>query len=245
MNITNSKGTIIKDMQSWEKGFREVDNELHWKQGRSAYALAEHFTSPRIEDSEGLRLIRTALEDFGLRNIDFGKAYIEYETMFDNFQNGRVHDLVLWGKSSNNRSVVTCIESRVDESFGSTVKEIYRKGINHVPNSKVLIRIHMLASFLNIDFGTILDLRYQLLTYLVGSIIEGWKADGAYVYMPVIVYKTKLYDEEKGNENKNDYMNFIKKLGFWSHGVSGADMTFRNNICGVDVITSYIEINKR
>ena len=55
MRITNKIGTIIRDINSWETAFKEVDSEKHWRKERSAYSLSNHFTSPNIISSNGIK----------------------------------------------------------------------------------------------------------------------------------------------------------------------------------------------
>ena len=55
MRITNKYGTVVADIESWEKSFKEVDDAKHWEEGRSAMSLAQYFSLPNIEQSNGMK----------------------------------------------------------------------------------------------------------------------------------------------------------------------------------------------
>jgi hypothetical protein len=96
VKITNKKGTIIKDITSWGNAFKEVDDAKHWKEGRSAMSLAQYFSLPNIEQSNGIKLITELVEAYGFKEFKPIRAEIEYESRFDKYNGkGRMHDLVI------------------------------------------------------------------------------------------------------------------------------------------------------
>ena len=126
MRITNKNGTVISDIKSWEEAFKEVDSPCHWKDGRSANALANHFVSPNVEFSEGISVLKNNLSKFGLNNVVMSHAEIEHESRFDKFRgNGRIQDMVIWANNENT-PIVICVEAKVDECFNNSISDAYK-----------------------------------------------------------------------------------------------------------------------
>jgi hypothetical protein len=244
MRITNENGTVVTDIESWEDAFKEVDEAKHWKEGRSAKSLAQYFSLPNIDQSNGIKLIKEYVDICGFKNFEPIRARIEHESRFDKFRGkGRMHDMVIWGNEGK-RHLVICIEAKVDEPFGSSVSEAYRKSVEYVnknPRSKRSQRIKDLCEkYYKIDVNDITSdthIRYQLLHYLAGSITEARSCNDV-VFMPIMVFKTNKYNKE--NDNKKDYEVFIKSMNFVL--LNSEKEIYKNNIDGVDVYMTYIEI---
>ena len=246
MRITNKNGTVVTDIESWEDAFKEVDEAKHWKEGRSAKSLAQYFSLPNIDQSNGIKLIKEYVDICGFKNFEPIRARIEHESRFDEFRGkGRMHDMVIWGNGGG-RHLVICIEAKVNESFGNFVSKAYRESEEYVkknPRSKRKERIEKLCkNYYKIDVNKIVpdttDIRYQLLHYLAGSITEG-KSCNDVVLMPIIVFKTKKYN--KTNDNKVDFNAFVKLMNFELVN-SEKWVYYKKNIDGVDVYMTYIEI---
>lgn len=244
MRITNKNGTVVADIESWEDAFKEVDEAKHWKEGRSAKSLAQYFSLPNIDQSNGIKLIKEYVDICGFKNFEPIRARIEHESRFDKFKGkGRMHDMVIWGNGGGCHLVI-CIEAKVDEPFGSLVSEAYRESIEYVnknPRSKRLQRIKDLCEkYYKIDVNDITSdtgIRYQLLHYLAGAITEARSCNDV-VFMPIMVFKTNKYNKE--NYNKKDYEVFIKSMNFVL--LNSEKEIYKNNIDGVDVYMTYIEI---
>lgn len=240
MNITNKKGTILRDLESWRKGFIEVDTELHWQKGYSAYSLAEF-----ILNHNGLHLINNLLQEVSDKKYNISsaiKACIEHESKFDNYRRGRMQDLAIFGE---NGTFFIGVEAKVDETFGGTIQEAYNDGVKEKeenPNSKKTQRVlELVKKYYNQNDITeeIGKYRYQLLHYLAGSMAENYKL----VLMPVIVFHTKECPIVNGPNNKQDYINFMKSLNFKESHTKDGYMAFYNNIDGIEIYSFYIEIN--
>lgn len=247
MRITNKNGFVINDINSWEKAFKEVDSEpKHWRVGRSAHALATHFTSPNIISSNGVKDLTSNLSKFGLTNVVMSHAEIEHESRFDKYRGkGRMQDLVIWAKNKD-LPIVICIEAKVDECFNNNIPDAYesaKKNLEKNPNSKAKQRIEDLCSkyYSGEKMEELSHIRYQLLYYLAGSLTEAKKINGV-VYMPVIVYHTSLFDRISGKKNKKDYIAFMESLKFCRIETDDETLMYKNNIFGIMVYSSYIEV---
>lgn len=245
MRITNKNGTIIDSFESWKEAFVEVDNEKHWSEGRSACSLAKHFTGPNMENSYGIKELKESLCLFGIDNVQFTHGEIEHESRFDKYRGkGRMQDLILWGHAE--QPIVVCVEAKVDETFGNTINDAYKKAGDIVkckPNSKAKDRIEDLCKEFYTDSPTssaCSDLRYQLIYYLAGSLKEAIKVKGK-LFMPVMVFHTDNFNKEAGDENLKDYIKFIESIGFSKINV-GKNPLYRNVIDDIEVFSAYIEI---
>ncbi|MEE1097778.1 MAG: hypothetical protein U0K83_05555, partial [Bacteroidales bacterium] len=226
-----------------------VDKEKNWEEGRSACTLAKYFTTPNIEESDGIKKIKEYFEALGFSNPRFEYAEIEHPSPFDKYSRPRMQDLVIKGESEKGR-ILACIEAKVDEKFGNEVlNQAYKKAKQDkikYPNSNRQNRIEELCDkYLNVSaesikFGDENNIRYQLLHYLAGSICEANEKDNV-VFMPIMVFKTDEYNKKKGDRNREDYDRFIKALKF---EMCNEEKQIRKRTFGnVDVYISYIEID--
>ena len=237
MQIFNSKGSLITDMQSWEHAFKEVDSAKHWKPGYSAHALAKHFTSPSVEDSHGLVFLKQNLTNFGYSDIIFETGKIEHESTLDEFGKGRLHDLFIRGKTGN-RNLLVYVEAKVNESFGLTTEKTIFERLKNSPDSKIRQRIDRIADLLSLEYEDVQTLRYQLLTYIIGALNEAGITEEPIVYLPVISYKTENYDFMHSLNNMEDYITAMESLGFHRYNIDGTIM-FENEYYTIPVISSY------
>ena len=143
----------------------------------------------------------------------------EFAARFDAYRNPAQLDLAIWGTASEGSSLFVGVEAKVHEPFGQdTVETRYHAALRQQENnrgSRAPERLRGLVSRYSpgdVDkglerFGPV---RYQLLTGTTGAL-------GAYQDVSVfhvLVFKTALYDEAKGEQNPLDYQMFIE----WAHG---------------------------
>ena len=250
MKISNKKKQLITNLESWKTAFIEVDPKGNWEEGRSACTLAKYFTTPNIEESYGIKKIKEYFEALGFSNQRFESAEIEHPSPFDEYSSPRMQDLVIWGESKKGR-ILVCIEAKVDEEFGDVLNQAYKDAkqeFDKNPNSKSKrkARIEELCKkYLNVSAESINsepenNIRYQLLYYLAGSICEA-KEYGNVVFMPIMVFKTDMYNETEGKRNSEDYKQFINALDFKE--CNKDKKILKRTFEGIDVYISYIEID--
>ena len=250
MKISNKNNRLITDLESWKTAFIEVDKEKNWKEGRSACNLAKYFTTPNIEESDGIEKIKEYLKSLGFSNPRFESAEIEHPSPFDEYSRPRMQDLVIWGESKK-RHILACIEAKVDEEFGDVLNKAYKKAkqeFDKNPNSKSKrkARIEELCKkYLDVNPEDIkpkdkTNIRYQLLHYLAGSICEA-ECCADVVFMPIMVFKTDEYNKKKGERNRKDYERFIEALDFKE--CNKDKKILKRTFEGIDVYISYIEID--
>lgn len=246
MRITNKNGRIINSLFEWEQAFVEVDSSEHWREGRSAHSLGYYFTYPNIEYSEGIKKITSLLLALDIEGVQLTHAEIEHESRFDKFRgNGRMQDMTIWAESNSGPLVIE-IEAKVDETFNVNLQEAYENALKvreKKPNSKAVDRIINLMEKLykesTIDSHK--EIRYQLLYYLYGSVKDALKINGTAI-LPVMVFHTKDFDKQTGEDNKADYIRFMKSVGFQTEQV-GDILLFRGEVEDTKVYSAYIEID--
>ena len=200
----------IENYKEWEEYYKNSD-EKHWEDGRSAQSLADF-----MMQRNGIDVITNVVNDV-LKNdsIDFFEyGIIEYESNFDEFKNGRMQDIAIWGKTKSNHSIHMGVEAKVDEEFGKTIEDAIKdaeKALSKSPNSKKKERIEKLSKnvFKLSSPESISHLRYQLLHYTAGTI----KVDADIHIMLILVFKTSKYQDAKGKENFRDFECYMKTLG--------------------------------
>jgi hypothetical protein len=239
--IGNNGKKNVKDIKEWE----EIFNPKHWKVGRSAYELANFMLN-----KNGENVIKQLLDDTLKEKITFSKGYIEYEVKFDEYKNGRVHDLGIWGKTNSNKTIFVGIESKVDEPFNETVKEVYIKNKKEEKNGEKSNTLKRIEKLLERIFSTIteitenqFEIRYQLLYSTVGTIDakEDKKSADIPIFL-IIVFKSKDYDPEKGKKNYEDFKYFIKEIKAKEIFKDKNKEMFEINIEEKDLYIGYLEI---
>lgn len=219
----------VHSMAEWEYAFEPKKN---WKVGRSAWALA-HF----IMEQDGLAQIllklnnellsllsdyeRTGKSDKNIPEwVNIDKCIIEKSDPFDAYPNPRKHDLAIYGRVSNKRFKIL-IEAKVDETFGPTIEETYQASLQN-PHSQIHNRIDNLINQFSatneIWLNALKECRYQLLHYQAAANNEldydGLDTHYDLVIMLVLVFKTDLYDKNKGIANLIDFYNFMDLVGY-------------------------------
>ena len=208
MRIEDSKGCEIRTLDEWSMIYDKDGEKPQWEPGRSAHSVAEF-----ILNHNGVEQLQRRLDDVLGQSVSFERMVPEYEQRFDSYGRGRMHDLGIFGTTASGQSLFVGVEAKVDEPFGATIGDSYRKAKAKQragTPTKAPQRIEeLLALHLSTPDSSMFDLRYQLLYATAGTIAAG--ADVSVLY--VIVFKTPLYDEALGASNYDDYTRFIAKVG--------------------------------
>jgi len=208
------------------EGWKPLIEEKHWKAGRSAQTLAEFILKTKplgLQLDNILKGITNTIP--GLDEIIFDEAYPEFEVRFDNYQNGRKHDLGLFGRTKVGKNIFVGIEAKVDEEFGNTIEIEYANAVNARKNGEYTNKPERIKALMQDFFSSQIKkpystLRYQLLHGLAGTVkhVKAPYAGPDYMLFVVLVFKTKGfgtkvdYDSEKGEKNYSDYLDFINSL---------------------------------
>ena len=207
MRILSKSDIEVKSLLDWETHCPPA-RKIHWKAGRSAMETAKAWLDGTPK--EFLQLLGS--------NFSAQEVYPEYKSAFDNYKgNNRNHDLLVIGNKPTGEKTVICVESKVDEYFGENnlTKQIEqaRKALFKNPDSKALQRIQDLRiALFGKEDGKQLDLRYQLLTAVAGSIAEANKQGVRKVYFVIQTFITPGINAAKYKRNQQDLDDFINQL---------------------------------
>ena len=146
----------IENYKEWEEYYKNSD-EKHWEDGRSAQSLADF-----MMQRNGIDVITNVVNDV-LKNdsIDFFEyGIIEYESKFDEFKNGRMQDIAIWGKTKSNHSIHIGVEAKVDEEFGKTIEDAIKDGAKSYEEVEMRLR-----------FGTGCGKCREFIQYLIRNLL--------------------------------------------------------------------------
>ncbi len=204
----------INSKKEWKEAFCSAysgkSDDYHWKEGRSGERLAEDFKGENAQGENNMvNMVKLFLNT---DDVVLEIAKIEHPSVFDSYPRPRMQDLAIWG-SANGKKIFIGIEAKVDESFGSKSISQQRKYVSNLktPTEADKRLDGLIRDFLNGEEDVNGELPYQLLYYLAGSFRE---PNVDIIFMPVIVYKSNSYSEEKGNKNHDAYLSFMEALKF-------------------------------
>lgn len=207
------------------KEWSECVRPSHWKEGRSAYSLADF-----ILNHEGSRILEERISGVLSRSVEFESSTVEYRARFDSYRGNPSNlDLGLFGSVDSGASLFVGLEAKVDERFGDgTVCERYESALKEKlknPRSNAVARIEeLLSNYFSEESSPCVsrfsDVGYQLLTGTAGT--AATQKDLMVFY--VMVFKTHLYDESKGNNNLADFQRFIERANGKSIATNSDDL---------------------
>lgn len=223
MKIKISKNNnIITTVEEWYQFAPPKAKGKHWKDGRSAKSLAQFMT-----DKNQVKKLEDILVELEYDTNGVISCTPEANTVLPCKGNGRNHDLLMIGED-----FVVGIEAKVSEPFG---EEISTELIEASDNKKG--RIDKLANELfgckinEIKDG--LELRYQLLTGVYGTLREAENNKKSKALFLVIVFTDGITreDENAVNRNNDDFKNFCQQIGLSAEGgticKSNVDLTIK------------------
>ena len=210
MKIKISKNNnIITTVEEWYQFAPPKAKGKHWKDGRSAKSLAQFMT-----DKNQVKKLEDILVELKYDTNGVISCTPEANTVLPCKGNGRNHDLLMIGED-----FVVGIEAKVSEPFG---EEISTELIEASDNKKG--RIDKLANELfgckinEIKDG--LELRYQLLTGVYGTLLEAENNKKSKALFLVIVFTDGITreDENAVNRNNDDFKNFCQQIVLSAEG---------------------------
>ena len=223
MKIKISKNNnIITTVEEWYQFAPPKAKGKHWKDGRSAKSLAQFMT-----DKNQVKKLEDILVELKYDTNGVISCTPEANTVLPCKGNGRNHDLLMIGED-----FVVGIEAKVSEPFG---EEISTELIEASDNKKG--RIDKLANELfgckinEVKDG--LELRYQLLTGVYGTLLEAENNKKSKALFLVIVFTDGITreDENAVNRNNDDFKNFCQQIVLSAEGgticKSNVDLTIK------------------
>ena len=201
-NENSKKWKNVKSVKDW---IRTFNNSKKNEQGRSALSLAEFCNKDNIEEIFK-KIIAPVIDcdDFSLDT-----AYPERASRFDTFSKQRMHDLGIYGKTSDKKTIFVGVEAKVNETYNSTLSRIYHQACNNLSNGKstnIPRRIEQLINnyFPKITFES--NVRYQLLYAIAGTLCE----NKDFNILVFLTFKTEKFIEKSAKRNKIDLQNLLE-----------------------------------
>ena len=210
MKIKISKNNnIITTVEEWYQFAPPKAKGKHWKDGRSAKSLAQFMT-----DKNQVKKLEDILVELEYDTKGVISCTPEANTVLPCKGNGRNHDLLMIGED-----FVVGIEAKVSEPFG---EEISTELIEASDNKKGRIDKHANELFgckIN-EIKDGLELRYQLLTGVYGTLLEAENNKKSKALFLVIVFTDGITreDENAVNRNNDDFKNFCQQIVLSAEG---------------------------
>ncbi|MFO0454146.1 MAG: DUF6946 family protein [Pseudomonadota bacterium] len=211
MRLYDKKGREISDWRRWSP----PKEDYQWRAGRSAMELARAwFTAPQpVLPPEVRSLLESRAETRGSELLE---GWPEWVTKLPFPGEGRNHDLVAVG-STGARGLLLAVEGKVDEPFGDLVGSYWRKSKAN-SKSKAWKRIDTLLAA---AFGPQAsaaekpwrNLRYQLLTALVGTAIEAAARECDIAVLCIHEFVTEAAHPDKLEKNHEALAAYLEALG--------------------------------
>ncbi|WP_455586665.1 DUF6946 family protein [Bacteroides sp.] len=221
------KNTEISNFKEWEHAFHD---SMHWKEGRSAYSLADF-----VINRNGIERITEILGRCGYIGLQLLSCDIEIPVKFDDYKRPSQRDMILTGKLKNSRVFIT-VEAKVDENFSKIIGNSIISQSSH--RAKELLK-----KFIPYYKEQDKKLRYQLFHATAATIEKGdYGQDFQISIMLILVFKTKGYgnnvdyNERKGQRNYKDFCDYMQAIGakriidketdVWSLNFKGKEVVF-------------------
>ena len=223
VRLTGAGGAAITTVKEWRRYAPPKGGDVHWVDGRSAKELAKAWCGlgDVCVPADFRRLLNSHDCTRGIRLVD---GYPEWKTGLRGEQRGpRVHDLLLVGEVGD-RKVVVGVEAKADETFGGTASEgwaaaqatLAREEATNWPTRLArLIRALLGVEAVSED-GTlnpeVVDVPYQLVTALAGTLIEAEGREADLAVLAVHVFATAQTQEAVIAENKQAFAKFAERV---------------------------------
>ena len=112
LKVIDSRGNDITTLEQWSKTVRRS----HWKQGRSAFPLADFILNRNRAAHQELRIASILSQP-----VRLDQATPEYAARFDRHDGPARLDLGICGRTSSGESVFVGLEAKVDEPYQGLV----------------------------------------------------------------------------------------------------------------------------
>jgi len=94
MKIIDNHGNEIQTLDDWAKIYNTPRGKVHWKEGHSAYSIADY-----VINHNGLAKISDRVAEVLDEGVEFSKVTPELELRIDEYGRGRVHDRISFRSS--------------------------------------------------------------------------------------------------------------------------------------------------
>ena len=233
LQFKNSNGRTISSWHEWEAVYQ--DNPGHFVQHRSAYSVAEFMLKGNGERYLGARVSQLLPE-----RVTLQEAVPELEVRFDKYGKGRFHDIGIYGRGQDsNKSLFVGVEAKVDEPFGDVVQDVYDRAMARRNAGTTTNAPERITDLLQIHFPSgpseMWQIRYQLLYATMGTLAVGSEMSVLYI----IVFRTPSYDSSIGQQNQQDFLDFMDLAGATDLGGNKKSRAYKMTLGGKQLYCVY------
>lgn len=214
MIVVDSEGERISSLEQWRNRYFRTPSKLkQWKEGRSAYSLAQFI----IDQQKGVAHLENRITSALSQEVELEQATPEFQARFDSYPGNPSNlDLAImgWaGRAESKSSLFVGVEAKVIETFGDRVASVYSTGLKKRldgKNTNAPERVEdLLSKYFSVSYppesSRFADIRYQLLTGTAGTVAT----PGEIAVFYILVFRTAMYESRRGLANQRDYENFI------------------------------------
>lgn len=197
MIIDYKSNNIIYTINEWFTFCPPKEGKKQWVPYRSAQELALFWTNID-KQNEFIKFLKEHNFNFSDYN-----CYPEYETLFDDYGNGRKNDLIIVPKTND---YLVTIEAKADEGFGNSIfinelEDSIKLKIKNNESNKLDRLIRLYSDYFRYN-QSVLKLPYQLTYWFAGSIAEAKKRNINVIIMIVQEFRSKYLNDKKIDLNK-------------------------------------------
>lgn len=249
----------ITDVKTWFNYAEPKGGSKQWKVGRSAYEFARYMTAYNGEIPSA---IKEYLLSIGIKSdrfmcepekvTSFQKKFIQKCGLDWDLGRGegRHHDGLM--TSVNSGEIPECvigIEAKVSEPFDKPIKEKIeaaksKKNNGENTRKRILESVRVIMNEEEKrDIESLPDLKYQLLSTTIGTVLEARKAHASKAVVLIMEFVGNVHKESRYAENVNrngrDYSEFLAFLG----KKAKTDIDTYAEIAGIKVWFKKLKIN--
>ncbi len=205
----SKKDHEIISINDWREHCAPKGKDKQWKPKRSAMEMANYWL-----DADRQKKFLSFIQTY-IPKIIFEHAIPEHPTKFDDYSSARQNDLVIYAIDDTKKILIT-IEGKADESYGNLVINELNIGLKELqkrPLSKKLERVNGLISRFG-DIDSFKDMRYQLFTWLAGTLSEAKRegiSDVILISQEFHSDKTTQPNIDRNSRDLNRLVNILSK----------------------------------
>lgn len=211
-------GAAIGSLADWLALAGPKDPDRQWVEGRSAMEVARAWLENAVDGppSEIARLLRSNAD---LQNVVLDAVEPEARVSFDTRRGEQRNADVAFTGHDDSGSVVGTVEATADEPFGPRVSDVLsialERAVSNPRSSGIDGVVELLRGLVppkTSDTASVVELRYQLLTGVAGSLALAAKHRADRAIFIVHVFETDKTSLRELAANAEDICQFVRRL---------------------------------
>lgn len=235
LSFRNLNGARISSWDEWEEVYEDIPR--HYVAHRDADSVGEF-----IQESGGDKCLANRAAMLLREPVIVQGSTPGLDVPFGSYGGSRHHDLGIYGRGQDSKkSVFIGVETRFDEPFGDSVKEVYDRAIAQRAEGGVSNTPERIDELLGRQFSTrpspdtLSKMSDQLLSAVAGTLEVG----SAMSVLYVIVFRTPSYDSRIGDKNDREFLAFMELTGASDQGWGEPGRAYKMTVGGKDLYCIY------